>query len=40
MNRLKMNQIEFNEMLRQKMIEEIKDIEVRWGMIGRWIRRY
>jgi hypothetical protein len=35
-----MNQIEFDEMLRQRMIAEIRDLEVKWNCIGRWIRRY
>lgn len=35
-----MNQKEFDEMLRQKMNAEIRNLERKWNCVGRWIRMY
>ena len=35
-----MTKEEFDETLRQKMNAEIRNLEVKWGCIGRWIKVY
>ena len=36
----KMSKEEFDETLRQKMNVEIRNLEVRWNCVGRWIKVY
>ena len=36
----KLSKEEFDEMLRQKMNSEIRNLERKWNCVGRWIKVY